>query len=76
MSNQPPTANPLYATSQASMTPNPISAPVAAAAAVAPPENKEEFEEIREQVSLSCKNSIGIRRSVGFSSFEDLYSKS
>lgn len=54
MSNQPPTANPLYATSQASMTPNPISAPVAAAAAaVAPPENKEEFEEIREQVSLS-----------------------
>lgn len=60
MSNQPPTANPLYATSQASMTPNPISAPVAAAAAavaVAPPENKEEFEEIREQVSLSYKES-------------------
>lgn len=62
MSNQPPTANPLYATSQASMTPNPISAPVAAAAAaVAPPENKEEFEEIREQVSLSYKNNIGMR---------------
>lgn len=59
MSN-PPTANPLYQLDQkvqaTSVTPNPISAPaaVAAAAPVAtgPPEgNKEEYEEIREQVS-------------------------
>jgi|AntRauTorckE5430_2_1112549.scaffolds.fasta_scaffold11442_3 hypothetical protein len=52
MSNQP-TANPLYATSQAAITPNPIGAPAVAAGnpTGGPPENKEEYEEIREQVS-------------------------
>ena len=59
MSNQQPTANPLYnpdKAAQAVMTPNPIGAPVPVAAATVnptgPPEgNKEEYEEIREQVS-------------------------
>ena len=52
MSNQPP-ANPLYATSEVAITPNPIGAPpsVARHPASGPPDNKEEYEEIREQVS-------------------------
>jgi len=49
MSNQP-TANPLYSTSQAAITPNPIGAPtVAASNPTGVPDNKEEYEEIREQ---------------------------
>jgi len=56
MSNLP-TANPLYQADQkTAVTPNPISAPAAVAAGITisgPPEgNKEEYEEIREQVSL------------------------
>jgi len=56
MSNQP-TANPLYAQgAQGSITPNPIGANAAVAAAAGSnpgfPDNKEEYEEIREQVSI------------------------
>lgn len=53
MSNQP-TANPLYATSEVAITPNPIGPPSTARhPASGPPDNKEEYEEIREQVSSS-----------------------